>query len=260
MEFSLKGAVLVTAVLTLAPLVLVKNDFFRSTILYQGRVTDAVDGYPVDLVEVSSGSEFTFSDRNGLFTLKIGAPAKTVKLGTTVDYQTPTVPLTCNLKTSSLLTKSYDCNGVVYPQPFNMAIRVLSELIGQDNQTLEVGRARKEKLWNYLSGHSQAIWRSKGYFADLMLTYEETSRRLKTLPVSFRIEKRFQSVGRYLYKGQEIKDNLVSVEATLFFRNGKTGKETLYFVKEGTFWKYLLPETPQKVVDFNKLNIWVFNK
>lgn len=260
MEFSLKEAFWVAAVLSLTPVVLIRSNFFKREFVYQGHVVDAVDEYPLDLVQVSSGSDVTFTDRNGSFVLKKSSLAPSLQLGPILDYETPNSPLFCKLGKSSLLVKDYACEESLYPQPFNLAIRVLGDLIGQDNQTSEVARTRKEKLWNYLSSYSAKIWRDKSYFADLMLPYEETSRRLKALPLSFKVEKKFRKVDHYFYDGYEIKDNLVLVEARLFFTDGRSQKESLYFVKEGKFWKYLLPETPSKVTLFNQKNIWVFNK
>lgn len=260
MEFSLKETFFVTAVLTLTPLVLVHNNFFNRTFVYEGRVTDAVDGYPVDLVRISSDSDFTFTDRNGQFILKKGSSATNINFEPTINYETPNTPLSCKPEKTSFLVKKYVCEDIVYPQPFDLVIRVLGGLIGQEKQTSEASRTGKEKLWNYLSSYSQVEWKTQSYFVDLMLPYEETSRRLKVLPVSFTVEKKVQKIDRYLYGDREITDNVVQVEATLFFTSNRSHEVNLYFIKEGKFWKYLLPETPNKVIEFNAKNIWVFKK
>lgn len=260
MEFSLKEAFFVTAVLTLAPLILVRNNFFKRSFIYEGQVNDAVDGYPVDLVRISSDSDFTFTDRSGRFILKKDSSATNINFEPTINYETPNTPLSCKPDKTSLLVKKYVCEDLVYPQPFDLVIRILGGLIGQEKQTSEASRTGKEKLWNYLSVYSQVEWQNQRYFVDLMLPYEETSRRLKVLPVSFTVEKKAQKIDRYLYGDQEITDNVVQVEAILFFPSNRSQKVNLYFIKEGKFWKYLLPETPKKVIEFNAKNIWVFNK
>lgn len=260
-EISYKEVLLTTFVLVLLPLLLLKSNFFVSTYVFEGQIKDALDGFAVDLTQIKSGNDLTFSDKDGNFELSISSKISPLTVLPTVDYETPKDSLSCQSISESWLNQRFSCRQVLFPQPFNVARRVLFGLNGVSNQTSEATRVTKEKLWSYLSSYSQKIWQNKDYFSDLMLPYEETNRRLKKLPQEFQVQKNYQGIRNYNYLGQDLSEQevaVVDVSETLL--NGQKRSRQLFFVKEKGLWKYLMPETPKEVVDFDEKNIWVFRE
>lgn len=251
---------LIVFVLIVGPQLLVRTNFFRKTYAYRGVVTDGLDGLPLDLVEVRGGSGLTYTDKLGQFEFELSKPPPALRVRPRRDYENPEENVACRVVKSSWRQDSFTCLQTLYPQPFDVAGRVLAVMFGQGSPTSENIRSRKEKLWSYLSTASQKIWQSQNYLADLLTPYEETSRRLKVLPLSSRITKEYQLVREISYLDRPIRGELARVEARLFFADGREEKRDLYFLREGKLWKYLIFETPPSVQAFNEKNIWVFRK
>ena len=260
-ELSLKRIVIISLVLSIVPWVLVKVNFFRPVFSYKGTIIDAVENYPVSLVEVGVGENLTYRLENGEFELVSGSELTTINYLPTVDFEKPSDSLSCQKKKTSFLKNEFICGAKVYPQVQTVVERSLSTRVSSPNMSLDQRRELKEKLWNYLSLETQKLWGDKGSFVGSLILYDTTSEKLKSNIVFYSGVQVSENLERMPYfETGTIEGPIVTIKATLTEASGASQVEDLHLVRENGFWKLLFTMSPSQVTDFNAKYAWVFKK
>lgn len=246
----------VTIVLTLLPWILVKFNFFKRTTVYSGRIVDILDKVPVDLIEVGLRGHKTYTDKTGTFVLTLaGDQQGPLKISTTSEFEALDGGPNCQRKEGKFLQRSFACEALIYPKPYSVASRVLALEVADPYKAIDQIKLKKERLWGYLSVESRNLWGDKTLFVDLLTTYELIRTQLKTQPTKFAASRQSRILAEVSYFGQDLSgEGIAEVEAEVVDNLGRRTQLKLRFRKEEGIWRYLMPESPTLIRQFNLAN------
>ncbi len=248
----------VVILLTVVPGLLVRFNFLRRFYEYRGVVRDALEFRPLELFKIEAGGAITFTDRQGQFNLVLSDDPNQLRMTATTEYENDRSQFSCRPAPRSFWTSRFSCEALAFPQPFNVAIRVLSTEVGQGLITDGEIRQRKTRLWNYLAAPARQLWQSQKQFVDDLVLQDIIRSRLKLQLTAYQVSEavRFQDYWVNANR-QKVFGEVAKVTAELTDGFGGKRSDDLYFLREDGIWRYLAKLTPATVRSFNRSNAWV---
>lgn len=238
-----------------------KNNFFSRyfTSQVKGLVKDISQDSPIEMVSVGDKDSSTFTNYRGEFVLGVsGRSSPQVKILTPKSYEPGNELMKCTSVGSSFLDKTFFCETFLYPQPFEIAARVLNDDKAVEFQNYKDRADHKKGLWNRSSKLSKEAFGTEGDFIFLLSKKEEIEIKLERQLIDFDVREVSTILREYsdptMKKG--ISD-VAEVQVVRYFADGSKSEMMEHFVKEDGIWRYLIPFTHKAVYDFVVNNEWL---
>lgn len=203
-----------------------------------GVVIDISTNSPIELVPVRSRGRLTYTNFQGKFAWDLPRPFGEVRLEVPRNYETTNELMSCKVGQPTLLDQSFFCQSDLYPQPFEIASRVLND--EKSSQTVGERHEKLRALWNRLSSETQGVFGPVDDFVYLLAKKQEIDIKMSTDLVGFEVEE--QAVVLDDYFDRVTQKDFVEVGSVSVVRHladgSKIGGEE-YFVRENGVWHYL---------------------
>ena len=231
--------------------------FFSAKV--SGRVIDISVSAPVEMVSVRSGPVLTHTNYEGQFVMTAeGRQPLRVLIETPNNYESGSEEMRCKSLSEKFLERSFFCETLLFPRPFEIASRVLNDEKAIESQNRKEREDRKISLWNRSSAVSQQAFGQQGDFVYLLVLKEEIDIKKEVGLKGFEVDEDSTILGSYFDPiAQKDLTEVAEVTTRRYFADGSVRESKEHFVKEDGIWHYLIPFSRRELVDFVTQNEWV---
>lgn len=224
-----------------------------------GRVADISENTPIEMVMVYEGSKYAYSNYLGQFNLvENGTKIPQLKIEIPKNFEGNQNNLTCKKVSESLLDRSFNCEVSLYPQPFEIAYRILNGEAPVAFNMREARRIRKESIWWRSHSESRTAFGRIEDFVNLLMYKEEIEIKKKSKLLFYEVDEDYKLLPTFFDKITSKEYKLVAeVSVNRTYEGGKAVTNLEHFVRENGVWRYLLTFSYKDLKNFVDNNKWV---
>lgn len=231
--------------------------FFNSRV--DGLVIDVSENSPIELIPLAAGDNLTYTDYQGKFSLTgLFRDKPKINVMTPGNYEKGSEKEICTNRLSGFFDKEFSCQYFLYPQPFEVAYRVLNDETAVGLHNISERATRKKSLWVRSYNPSRQAFGREGEFIDLLSLKEEIDVKMGKELVRFRVDEKRVVLDKFTdpLTRREFSE-VAEVFVVRLFADGSTVGSKEHFVRENGVWRYLIPYSSQELKRYVAVNGWV---